>query len=100
MKKSEIKTISPSSVFVLFFSACFIIALIYYLSVNLDLLPYASATLIEKLRGKIDPLRPVPKSLAYALIIGLAAGIGSTVLALVYNIFSGIFGGIKTGVKE
>lgn len=97
---SEIKVVVPISVFSLLFSACFIITLIYCLAVNFDLLPRFSPQLIQQLREKIDPMNPVPKSLAYALLIGLGAGIGGTVLALVYNIFSNIFGGVRTEIKE
>jgi hypothetical protein len=100
MKWSEVKAVSPATVFAVFFSACFIIALIYCLSVNLGIAPRASAALIQSLRAKIDPLRPLPRSLAYAVLIGAAGGIGAAFLSLVYNIFASIVGGIKADLKE
>ncbi len=100
MKKSEIKSIDPASVFALLFSACFIIALIYFLAVNLRLMPRLSFDALVQLRSRIDGLRPVPKSLAYAVLLGIAGGVGGTLFALIYNVFSGIFGGVKTEIEQ
>jgi len=100
MKNSEIKAIDPASVFALFFSACFIIALIYSLAVNLRLMPRFSLAALDQLRGRIDSLRPVPKSLAYAALVGIAGGVGGALFALVYNVFSGIFGGVKAEIEK
>jgi hypothetical protein len=100
MKNSEIKTIDPASVFALFFSACFIIALIYFLAVNLRLMPRFSLAALGQLRGRIDNLSPVPRSLAYALLMGITGGVGGALFALVYNTFSSIFGGVKAEIEK
>ncbi|MCX6340705.1 MAG: hypothetical protein NTX71_12445 [Candidatus Aureabacteria bacterium] len=100
MKNSEIKTIDPASVFALFFSACFIIALIYFLAVNLQLMPHPSRAALDQLRSRIDSARPVPRSLAYAALVGVTGGVGGALFALVYNIFSSIFGGVKAEIEK
>jgi hypothetical protein len=100
MRHAEMKTVGPASVFVLLFSAGFIIALIYCLGVNLEMIPRVRPELFHRLQAKIEALRPVPKALACALVVGLVAGVGGTILALLYNIFSNIFGGFKYEVKE
>ncbi len=100
MLKSELKSIQPASVFALFFSAVFIVGLVYLLAVNLDLLPHYPARLVQSARERMDQLTPVPKSLAYALAAGAVAGVVGMLLALVYNVFAGIMGGIKAEIKE
>lgn len=100
MRDSEIKSVLPASVFVLFFGACFIIALIYGLATNLQMVPDFSAAIVYRLKGKLALLRPIPRSVAYALAAGLVAGIGGTLLALVYNVFAGILGGIRADIAE
>jgi hypothetical protein len=100
MKNSEIKSINPASVFVLLFSACFIVGLIYFLAVNLRLIPRCSLDTFNQLRDMMDDLHPVPRSLAYAALVAITGGVGGTLLALVYNSFAGIFGGVKTEIEE
>ncbi|MCX6354508.1 MAG: hypothetical protein NTZ78_06350 [Candidatus Aureabacteria bacterium] len=100
MNRSEIKTIQPASVFALFFSAVFIVGLVYLLAANLNLLPHYPTRLLQALRERIDPLTPIPKSLAYALIAGLVTGVLGMALALVYNVFAGIMGGIKAEIRD
>jgi len=100
MKNSEIKTIDPASVFALFFSACFIIALIYFLAVNLRLMPRLSLAVLDQMRSRIDSLHPVPRSIAYALLMGITGGVGGALFALVYNIFSSICGGVRAEIEK
>ncbi len=100
MKRSEIKTIQPATVFALFFSAVFIVGLVYLLAANLKLLPHYPTRLLQSLRERLDLLTPIPKSLAYAFIAGLVTGVLGMALALVYNVFAGVMGGIKVEIKE
>ena len=100
MKNSEIKSINPASVFALFFSACFIVGLVYFLAVNLRVMPRFSLETFRQLQGRIDSLRPVPRSLAYAIIVAITGGVGGVIFALVYNTFAGIFGGVKAEIGK
>jgi hypothetical protein len=100
MKNSEIKSINPASVFALFFSACFVIGLIYFLATNLRLMPRFSLDAFHQLQGRIDGLHPVPQSLAYAVLVAIVGGVGGALFALVYNTFAGIFGGVKAEIEK
>jgi len=100
MKRSEIKTIQPASVFALLFSAVFIVGLVYLLAANLKLLPNYPTQFLQTLRERLDLLTPIPKSLAYAFIAGMVTGVLGMALTLVYNVFAGIMGGIKVEIKE
>lgn len=100
MKNSEIKSINPASVFALFFSACFIVGLVYSLAINLRLVPRLSLEIFYQLQSRIDGLRPVPRSLAYAILVAITGGVGGALFALVYNTFAGIFGGVKAEIEK
>ncbi len=100
MRGVEIRVVTPVSVFVIFFSGCFILSLVYLLAVNLGLIPRFSPEMISNLTDKVDSMRPLPKSLIYALLIGATGGIAATLLTLIYNIFSSIFGGVRMELKQ
>jgi hypothetical protein len=97
---TELRSISPASVFAIFFSACFVVSLVYCLAVNMGMFPRFSPDMFQQLREKIEMLQPLPRSLAWAGVSGVAAGICGLFLALVYNVFASLCGGVKAEIKE
>ncbi len=100
MKDSEIRSVLPASMFVLFFSACFVMTLIYCAVTSLQIVPGLSLAPLHQLKDRIAQLGPIPRVFASALAIGLAGGIGGTLLALLYNVFAGIVGGVRADISE
>ncbi|MDD5557803.1 MAG: hypothetical protein PHN82_11250 [bacterium] len=92
---TELRSVQPASVFALLFSACFIIALVCLLAVNLRIIGGSAQEILQGVRDRIDPLGPWKRSLAYALLIGVSGGVGGMLLTLIYNVFADIVGGVK-----
>ncbi|MCX6354976.1 MAG: hypothetical protein NTZ78_08750 [Candidatus Aureabacteria bacterium] len=100
MKNSEIRSVLPASIFVLFFSVCFVMTLIYGALASLQIVSGFSLAPLHQIKDRIAQLGPIPRVFVSAFAIGFAGGIGGTLLALVYNVFAGIFGGVRADISE
>lgn len=97
---SEVKSISVISVFKYFGGISLIAGLIIgllgnTLKINLVIPEFIKAL---PLMSKIGP--GIPAGIVLAVICGISAGLGFSILALLYNFFAGILGGIKFFVKD
>ncbi|MCX6357364.1 MAG: hypothetical protein NT045_05740 [Candidatus Aureabacteria bacterium] len=100
MKYSELRSLQPASVFVLFFSAAFVLVLLYYLATELNVISRLPLSPVRQILDKIELLRPIPRALARSCAAGVFVGVGMLLAALLYNVFAGIFGGVRAEIRD
>lgn len=100
IKKVEFKSVCVLSVFKYFGGIFLLIGLIIGLFANLLRINVATSEFVKIFPFMANLTPGVSLGIAFALIHGISAGMGFSVLALIYNFFAGILGGIKFYTKE